>query len=609
MRRWLIRLGMAFFFAAYSTVLLPAMEKGDILKTLKKSHPRLILTDERVAEIKQLIAKDKTAGKIYRDLQAEADRIMKAAPVEYKLEGPRLLSQSRRCLDRLYTLCLLYRLDKKKEYIDRARAEIYAAANFPDWHPPHFLDTAEMTHALAIAYDWFYNDLSPAERKVIRTALIEKGFEPYLRACRENTWWSVCSHNWNQVCNGGVGVAALAVADEEPEIASDILNFALENIKIALKEYAPDGGWNEGPGYWHYATRYTVYFLASLQTALGTDFGLSAMEGMDRTGFFRMDFTGPTNLTFNYADASPYAGGAAEMFWMADRYDKPVYAWHQLQRLNHPEALDLVWYTAKGEDPSQSGLPIDAFYRGVDVAFFRSAWNDPNALFVGFKGGDNKANHSHLDLGGFVLDADGIRWAVDLGGDDYNLPGYFGSKRWTYFRLNTHSHNTIMIDGQNQDPKAAAPIVRFDSKPDWAFAVADLSAAYASQAKKVVRGIAMADRKRILIQDEINALNPSVIEWSMLTPGEIQVDGSTAILKKSGKTLQAEILSPAGAAFHIESANPPAPEKQQPDIKKLVVRPAGKTENCRFAILLTPCSDGAQPPKFSKPIVPLDEWR
>ena len=47
------------------------------------------------------------------------------------------------------------------------------------------------------------------------------------------------------------------------------------------------------------------------------------------------------------------------------------------------------------------------------------------------------------------LTADGVRWATDLGPDDYNLPGYFDTKkgtaspRWKYYRLNNRSHNTL----------------------------------------------------------------------------------------------------------------------------------------------------------------------
>ena len=54
-----------------------------------------------------------------------------------------------------------------------------------------------------------------------------------------------------------------------------------------MNQYAPDGGWAEGPGYWTYATHYTVCLLAALQTALGTDHGLSQTPGFDKAGDFR----------------------------------------------------------------------------------------------------------------------------------------------------------------------------------------------------------------------------------------------------------------------------------------------------------------------------------
>ena len=54
------------------------------------------------------------------------------------------------------------------------------------------------------------------------------------------------------------------------------------------------------------------------------------------------------------------------------------------------------------------------FQRALDHAMVLHS--DAEALFIGFKAGDNRVNHSHLDLGTFVLDALGQRWAIDLGG-------------------------------------------------------------------------------------------------------------------------------------------------------------------------------------------------
>lgn len=83
-------------------------------------------------------------------------------------------------------------------------------------------------------------------------------------------------------------------------------------------------------------------------------------------------------------------------------------------------------YRSEARTSQQAGWPLDALCKGVGVAFFRSAWDDANAIFVGVKAGDLKVGHSHLDLSGFVLDAGGRRRALDLGADDYNMPQYFG---------------------------------------------------------------------------------------------------------------------------------------------------------------------------------------
>jgi hypothetical protein len=212
------------------------------------------------------------------------------------------------------------------------------------------------------------------------------------------------------------------------------------------------------------------------------------------------------------------------MFWLARRFDQPLYAWHERQCKADGDPMNLLWFDPRGEGPKKANLPLDRLYRGVNVAFFRSAWEDPQAIFVGFKGGDNQANHSHLDLGTFVLDALRQRWALDLGGDDYNMPGYFGKERFTYYRLKTEGHNTLCIDGKHQDPAACADIIAFNSQPARAFAVTDLSAAYRPSPARVQRGIALLDRKHVLIQDEIELTSSSgrpfhdasLIDWHFL---------------------------------------------------------------------------------------------
>ena len=87
-----------------------------------------------------------------------------------------------------------------------------ASTNFPDWHPAHFLDTAEMTHACAIGYDWLYDYWTPPRRDTIRVAILTKGLKPSLTLYTNNSSWVASSaNNWNLVCNGGMILGALAL--------------------------------------------------------------------------------------------------------------------------------------------------------------------------------------------------------------------------------------------------------------------------------------------------------------------------------------------------------------------------------------------------------------
>jgi len=585
---------------------------SDVLATLRRSHPRLYLLDSDLPQVKKGIAVDAVIKEWYDELEGEAEKMLVEPPAEYKLIGPRLLSQSRAALRRISTLACLYRLDGDRRKAERARRELLAVSAFPDWHPPHFLDTAEMTHAAAIGYDWLYNFLSSHDRAVVRKAIVEKGLNAGLKVYASAGRWTKTEFNWNQVCNGGLALGALAVADEEPAIAREVLDATRASVPLAMASFGPDGGWAEGPSYWDYATAYNTFYLAALETSLGTDFGFTKMRGFAEAGLFRIHTTGPLGLTFNYADSKPHASTAPQMFWLAKEFSQPVYAWSERRITdNHPTIFHVIWAAriadwlkgnAHAAPSLDTHLPLDAFFQGVNVATFRSDWVDSNAFYLAFKGGDNKADHSHLDLGTFVFDALGERWALDLGPDNYDLPDYFRKLRFTYYRLRTEGHNTLTIGGENQNSDAKAPIVGFLSTPDRAFAVADLTEAYAPRGCKVRRGVALLRRNEVLVEDEIESGDPIDLIWNFHTRANVELDGGRVILSLEGKQIEARILSPERVRFEVIPADPPPPQAQQPDVHNLVIRlPTAKQVNIAVAL--------APPGKFERSeIEPLDAW-
>lgn len=254
------------------------------IETLRAGHPRLLLTAEREAALREQAREDPFLQTMLAYLRAGADWALDEPTVGYKKVGPRLLAQSRACLGKVATLSLAYRWFGDERYARRALDEMRAAAAFPDWNPGHFLDTAELCAAFAIGYDWLHDWLAPEDRALLRRAIVEKGFAPgrvhhARQAARVN--------NWNPVCNGGLVLAALAIAEDEPEAAREFLGLMENTIMKALAYYAPDGAWYEGPGYWKYGTTYLVMLLDALDTALGNDGGLSCARARPHRRFFR----------------------------------------------------------------------------------------------------------------------------------------------------------------------------------------------------------------------------------------------------------------------------------------------------------------------------------
>ena len=605
---------------------------ADPLARLRAGHPRLLLTDGELARALDAAKADPLRAALHARIVEQAAADLSAPPLVRELKGPRLLDTSRAAIQRILTCAMAYRLTGDGRFLAKARGDLMAVSAFADWNPSHFLDVAEMSFAVAVGYDWLYPALPEGDRAALRSALVGKAlvFAPAAYAAGgprdPRLFFATARMNWNPVCNGGLLAAALAIADEEPDLARRVVDGVRRSLPLAMEAYRPDGAYPEGPSYWSYGTTYNVIILALLEGALGTDYGLGAAPAFDRTAFYRTAVEGPTGLVFNYADGGGEIEGTPAYAWLALRYgDRAALEWsrHLLRteidgrHFDRFLALHAAWFPGppQGSGGAVAALPLCVHFRGgADIALFRSAWNDPGALFLGFKAGDNSTNHAHLDLGSFVLESDGVRWAVDLGPDEYNLPGYFGAGRWSYFRLNNRSHNTVTPGDALQDPKAVAPIVAFSDAGARPFAVADLTAAYPDAARRILRGVALPGRSQVLVQDEFTALRPGTpVRWAMVT-GErvaLSADGRTAELTRGGRRLRIQVLEPAGVRLGARAAAPPT-RQENPNARDCLLSldiPAGSAPaDLRIAVVLAP--EGGRWAAGPLPgITPVDDWR
>ena len=283
-------------------------------------------------------------------------------------------------------------------------------------------------------------------------------------------------NNWGQVCHGGLTAGALAVLEHEPDLAARTVHNALHNVTCSMAAYAPAGSYPEGPGYWAYGTSYNVLLIGVLESVLGTDFGLTKRPASTRRGQYPSLASGPSGLFFNYADGGAGRSPEPSCSGSRSRFHRPDWLLGERDRLaavpggNRPRMAppgtaigSCRWRCcgcARHRDRPKIRLPLHWQSRGeTPITIHRSSWTDPPATFVGFKGGSPSASHGQMDVGSFVLDCDGVRWAVDLGAEGYhgiesrgmNLWGQSqDSDRWTIFRQSNQGHNTLVIDGQLQ---------------------------------------------------------------------------------------------------------------------------------------------------------------
>ena len=535
-------------------------------------HPRLLLPKGAEKKLLKQINRDAVWKEIHTATLGEADRII-TLPVNERIKtGMRLLAVSRENLRRIFILSYAYRMTGQEKYLVRAEQEMLKAASFSDWNPSHFLDVGEMTMALGVGYDWLYPALSEASRRTIREAIVEKGFKPSYDTAYN--WFVDAEHNWNQVCNGGLAFGAIAVAESEPEWAQKIIDRAIDKVRLPMRHYAPDGAYPEGPGYWGYGTLFNVLLIGGLESTFGTDYGLSQMPGFMQTGTYEMQMVSPLIKHFNYMDNSYEPESSSAPFWFYSKTQDPSVLCQQVSILQRDTAKKylkdrvlpamLIW--GAGAPMEKAVAPQETFWAGrgnTPVCVMRSGWGDPNARFVGVKLGSPSINHGHMDVGSFVFEADGVRWAIDLGSEDYNTTETRGvdlwnmaqqSQRWDVFRYNNRSHNTLTFNDKLQRVNGSAQIIESDSATARRFVKTDLTPVYAGQVDKVERTLSLVDNDYLLIEDEIMAgKNYTRMRWTLMTRATPKIlSDNTVMLEQDGKRCLLKIESETPIVWRFE---------------------------------------------------------
>ena len=376
---------------------------------------------------------------------------------------------------------------------------------------------------------------------------------------------------------GGAIVAALALADdpEHGPAAAEVLQLALAGIPYAMSSYGPDGLWPEGPTYEDYMSRYAI---AAIESMLNAGMAAEAASLMASPGFNLTCLTTVvqqgmgTQQFFDWSDSETGPEAHPNLFWFAERFNQPACAYLAERQSAYAKtqglgkaavptpgdgratlgtdvnsvSRNLLYFTGSGTGADLQAVGLDTVYRlptdfphsgmaaapagppsppAPMVAVFHRVMDDNasahgETAMLGFKAGYNGANHGHLDAGSFVFDSSGVRVAGDLGAGSYALPGYFGGKRWDYFRTNSSGHNVLRFGGRNQNTPVVTAFTRSYGTFRGPWQVADLTPAYKRDGiVSVLRGASLVNsRRQMLVVDNVVATSTEEVVWQMNTP-------------------------------------------------------------------------------------------
>lgn len=414
-------------------------------------------------------------------------------------------------------------------------------------------------------------------------------------------------YNWNAVCTSGLVIGMLAIIGAEDtngidasdtgtevdytltnghgiiEGGKDPITFAshthYEGLNIlywliekntytlakhGLIEYAPDGSFVEGPGYWGYATNNLVRMIWAIETAVGDDLGWQDFWGIDQTFYYTVFIEYPTTQSengyqyWNYHDSWPAYMDTSMFLYAADMLEDEALAALRLQQIENGKPLslwDLLGYkkeylTLNAEDIT---LQKDYIMLAMNGVTTRSSWEN-GCIFTGLIGNMNgDTPHGQIDAGAFTYASSGYAWFVDTGADNYDAYGYFVSsvnqqinKRHNYYRNNAEGANTVCITSQPDEVPygqayAGGGYLMLDYHQSSENGSVTLlnnsnvfsSSTYGSYTSSFYRGLMLTNNRRTtVIQDQIVFKQAQSIAWVAHT----EVARSNIIISDDGRT-------------------------------------------------------------------------
>lgn len=398
-----------------------------------------------------------------------------------------------------FTWCLPAHIDESREY---------KTDNLPERKYTIDLFAAETAFTLAEMIALFDN-LNPflidqmkheINKRVIRN-FIENG--PY--------HWETANHNWASVCAGSIGSAALYIMEDSKE-RDQLFARIFAAMDSYLSGIGEDGACTEGYNYWKYGFGYFVYFLELYERVLGTKTSYWSKDKVKMLASFQQKVFLAENNTVNFSDAQakayPLLGFTHFLSTKIPNIHVPSRRLAEEEIIDHcgrwaPAFRELLWYESDKKGSVWSG---GSWLLQDSQLFISRHKTDGNTFAFAAKGGHNDEPHNHLDIGHFILFANGETYCKDLGAGVYSKD-YFNEHRYSFLSNAARGHSIPQINSVEQGVGQAykAEIVKHEltnSVDKWKL---DMTSVYPSSGlKRMTRTFRWEKYKfpSLLVEDE-----------------------------------------------------------------------------------------------------------
>ncbi len=360
----------------------------------------------------------------------------------------------RRYADRLLTLALVQLLDPDQPYNARFREYFFTMLRYANWDDPaNPFNNGELTvsHflvALALAYDWHFEQFSAEEKAEIQTRLARYTdtllLNSYLRVRDPRDWAKLGTllnnHSW--ITNGAAAAVAIALSPELPESRwKPWLDRSETNLANILRILPADGVSPEGATYHSYGLSNLILWLEMRDRYHGTR-TMETNLHLQNAARYQLYSVLPGGAD-NYGGPAPFGDCLASKAesprtlhaWLARRGADPHAQWAA-------QSLDwvyrawpaLLWYDAAQPAADPGTLPTWRLFPEKGLFVWRSSWAN-DAVYFSLKCGPYEGGHEHPDAGHFILERAGVP--------------YFTDERYSYLKL-SDDHNLLLVDGQGQ---------------------------------------------------------------------------------------------------------------------------------------------------------------